>query len=104
MATNVVTATQTHVVQITVASGDFDYGPNRSILVRRGDTIEWRYNGNFAVHIGWNSPCEKGRYRGKNAIRAKLLPTPLPGHYKYSVAVLADGEIFTDDPELIVKR
>jgi plastocyanin len=98
---------KTHTANITVDSqGNFHYDP-LIIMVDRRDTVVWKCEGNpnFAIHIGWNSPLDRGRYRtSKKEIKAHVQENAQPGHYHYFVAVLIDNEIWTDDPEIIVRR
>lgn len=97
-----------HKVRIIVdKDGNFSY-ENASILVDRGDSITWECQGGhpFAVHLGWGSPLEKGRYRAskKEQIVAHVLNDAAAGHYRYTVVVCDGEKIWTDDPELIVRR
>lgn len=101
---------ETHTVNISVENREIKYGDKPSFKVSRGDTIEWvcrNDNCHFAVHIGYDSPLSKGRYPKKNngkGISDKVSKNARPGRYKYFVAV-SDGEnIWTDDPEFIVRR
>ncbi len=95
----------THSVKISVRSGDFDYSLD-PIRVDGGDTIEWVCeSGPFAVHLGWGTPCSKGRVRGGKGQKAStsVRSNVANGRYKYMVAVSVGGEIYTDDPEIVVK-
>lgn len=99
---------KTHTVSITLTpSGDLEY-VNPLIWVDRGDKIIWECTNRhaFTVHLGWNSPLENGRLRAKkgNNIDADVPMNAPPGYYRYTVAVYDEDEIWTDDPELIVKR
>lgn len=99
---------QTHTVTITVdVNGHFTY-VNPLIWVDRGDTIVWECTNKyrFAVHVGWDSPLDKGRYHTpeKEKIVATVPTDARPGYYRYTVAVCDGTNIWTDDPELIVKR
>ena len=94
-------------IEVT-ADGDFKYD-KRVCFVRRGETIEWICDGEgfFAVHIGWNSPLEKGRYRNGQGKRISAhVPKDAPkGRYEYFVAVFdpRSEQVWTDDPEFIIK-
>ena len=100
---------ETHTVTITVEDGNFTYD-NPIIWVDRGDTIIWECTNRwpFAIHIGWGSPLEKGRYRSVDGtgISTKVLPNAQPGDYEYAVAVFEEKsrETWTDHPPFIVKR
>lgn len=94
----------THPVTIVVKNGDFTYNPS-TVEVYPGDTIVWNCSvGDFAVHLGWNTPCQKGRYRSKKGVPVDGLVRPnARGEYKYMVAVEMNGQIWTDDPTIIVR-
>jgi plastocyanin len=94
----------THPVIIEVTDGNFTYKPC-NVLVDPGDTIEWKCEaGDFSVHLGWNTPCEKGRYRSRKGVAVSGRVRPgTRGQYKYFVAVHMNGETWTDDPTIIVK-
>ena len=98
---------ETHTITITVDNdGNFSYD-NPLIWVDRRDTIVWECANHcpFAIHIGWNSPLKKGRYRSVkgDSITTVVPDDAQPGNYSYTVAVYLDGEIWTDDPPFIVK-
>lgn len=97
-----------HNVEIEVSSaGDFTYSQPRVRAERGKDQIEWRCKqGNYAVHLGDISPCDKRRYRARkgNTIRGSFRSDAPLQHYKYFVAVEVNGEIYTDDPEIIIWR
>jgi len=97
-----------HRVKIVVdKDGNFSY-ENPLIWVDRGDSIIWECQGDypFAVHLGWGSPLDKGRYHAskKEQIVARVLNNALAGHYPYTVVVCDGEKLWTDDPELIVRR
>lgn len=97
-----------HTIKITVDNdGNFSYD-NPLIWVYPGDTIIWECTNHspFAIHIGWNSPLEKGRFRSVKGDRVvTVVPEDaLPGNYEYTAAVFIDGNIWTDDPPFIVKK
>jgi hypothetical protein len=87
--------------------GNFSYD-NPLIWVDRGAKIIWECQGGypFAVHLGWDSPLDKGRYRAskKEKIVARVLNDARAGYYQYTVVVYDGEKIWTDDPELIVRR
>lgn len=100
-----------HKVTMTLKNGDISYDPYR-IMVKRGDQIEWECKGkkgvkyHIGVHIGWDSPLDKGRLRalpGKK-VRSVVLGDAKYGLYKYFVAISDGKNIWTDDPEVIVRR
>ncbi len=98
---------KSHTVTITVDDqGNFRYG-NPLVWVRAGETIVWECTNKypFAVHIGWDSPLEYGRYRSSgDPIKANVMKDARPGYFRYSVAVFDGKNIWTDDPEIIVRR
>ncbi|MBL7083119.1 MAG: hypothetical protein ISS41_05745 [Candidatus Aminicenantes bacterium] len=109
-----------HTVIIKVdEEGNIDY-KNGFLRVYPGDTIVWECEKRcpFSIHIGWDSPLDKGRYQ---SIEGENIEAVVPnekgtrfGHYEYSVAVFTEGKIkdkdmiakaiWTDDPPLIVQR
>ncbi len=98
---------KTHTITITVDNdGNFSYD-NPLIWVDHGDTIIWECTNNcpFAIHLGWNSPLKKGRYRSEDGTRieAEVKKNAQPGYYQYAAAVCIDKEIWIDDPPFIVK-
>lgn len=61
--------------------------------------------GPFAVHLGWGTPCSKGRLRTGKGGKAstEVRKNANNGTFKYMVAVKVEGDIFTDEPEIVVK-
>jgi len=98
--------TQTVVIKVN-EEGDFDY-ENGLIWVLPGDTIVWECENKypFSIHFGWDSPLKQGRFQSENGnSKDTVVPdNARPGYYRYTVAVLRDEKIWTDDPELIVKK
>ena len=96
-------------INITQKDGDLSYDPCCP-KVKRGDLIHWiceRENGDyFAVHIGWNTPLDEGRYRKPCGAKivAQVDDDAQYGEYKYSVSVFDGSDIWTDDPIFIVRR
>jgi hypothetical protein len=72
----------------------------------RGDQIEWTCNQpKFALHLGEISPCDHRRFRTSSGKLSVTVRNDAPIQvYKYFVAVDVNGQIFTDDPEIIVWR
>lgn len=95
-------ARSSHTIHITVKGGVIDYGGNQSLRVSRGDDVTLDYKGEFALNFGVNTPGDKDRYNGKDAIPVAISKAAKSGRYKYFVAVLHNGQILTDDPEMIV--
>jgi plastocyanin len=100
----------THETTIIVDErGEFEY-QNGLIRILPGDTVIWKCmrtaKGPFTVHIGWDSPFKECFFHSKNGedIKVTLPLDAEPGYYRYMLAVLVDGIIYTDDPELIVRR
>ena len=102
------------VVEIEVdAKGNFTY-ENPLISVKPGDAIQWVCTNGvpFAIHIGWDSPLDKFRYQSDGNPIDAIVPTPtvtkpyrgFPGYFRYTVAVYYNDKIWTDDPEIIVRR
>lgn len=89
--------------------GEFEY-QNGLIRVYPGETIVWKCKapekGPFTVHIGWNSPFKECFFQSKNGepIKATVPVDARSGYFRYMIAVLVNGTIYTDDPELIIKR
>ncbi|MFQ6070837.1 MAG: hypothetical protein ACE5LC_09995 [Candidatus Aminicenantales bacterium] len=95
-----------HTVAIRVDDeGEFKYD-NGLIWVYPKDTIIWQCEYPFSIHIGWHSPLKKGRFQSENSkdIVTVVPDDARPGYYRYTVAALVKGKIWTDDPEFIVKR
>lgn len=92
--------------------GDFtyDYDPpcQQVRLNKDQDTVKWvcaKDIKRFALNFGWNTPFERGRYQLENKdIRPDFHRDVRHGQYKYSVSVLMkDGDIWTDDPDIIIE-
>lgn len=99
-----------HVTTIRVSKdGIFEYEKGL-IRINPGDTVTWicdtEKGGPFTVHIGWDSPFEACSFYSTDGkeITATLPLAARPGYYRYMIAVLVNGKIYTDDPELIVKK
>lgn len=72
--------------------------------IRRGDTVQWVCEGGhpIAIHFDPLSPLEHRRLRAsQGVIEEQVRDGILPGKYRYLVAVFSEGEIYTEDPELI---
>ena len=95
-------------IMISVSKGNLSYAGEPvgdPVVVKPGSKIKWTCNEpSFAIHLGWDSPCEKGRYRSDkgNSVTAQVRKNARPGTYKYSVAVSVAGKIWTDDPQIII--
>jgi len=98
-----------HIIEITVEDGDFTYD-NPIIWVDPGDIIKWECTNHwpFAIHVGWDSPLKKGRFRSVNgnSIKTIVPDEARPGNYEYAIAVVDEKtrEIWIDHPPFIVKR
>ena len=80
--------------------------PVPRLFVDRGDKIAWECESPFAIHFPGITLLGKGRIRSKKeekSISTAVRNDAQPGCYKYFVAVYHDGNIWTDDPEFIVK-
>jgi len=96
----------TKTVTIYLNNGDIGYSDER-IKVDQDDEVEWGCDNpehHFSVHFGYNSPLPKGRYRTRPKGRTGGKVVGKPGIYKYFVAVFDGENIWTDDPDLIVRR
>ena len=96
-----------HIIEIDCHKGDFEYSDPK-IWVNHGDTIMWLCKDpsfHFAIHIGWDSPFTKGRYRTgpSGSITVDVPPNAPSNCYKYTVAVFDGKEIWTDDPDFIIR-
>jgi len=97
-----------HITTVMVnEKGYFDY-ENGLIRVYPGETVIWKCitKGPFTIHIGWDSPFKECSFRSTDGkpITETLPLTARSGYYRYMIAVLVGDKIYTDDPELIVKR
>lgn len=106
------TENQLHTVVILLDErGNIDY-ENGLIRAIPGDTIVWQCprckegRKPFSVHIGWNSPFPECSYQSPDGsdIAVDVPAEAQFGHYRYVVAALVNGNIYTDDPELIVRK
>ena len=122
LTTDAVTAYQapdTHRVAITVSSaGDFTYSLN-PIRAKRNDVIEWSSDsGNWSIQVAGLRDEQTGTLRqgrtpfaqNQRAARANrraanrlaVAGDAVFGTYKYNVAVEVGGNVFIDDPEIII--
>jgi plastocyanin len=108
------------IIKISVdPNGDFSYEYDpKNRRVATGDDVEFRCTApglqHFAVHVGWDTPLEKGRYREQgSSFAAKVREKARPGVYEFFVAALiesprpkveGDMAIYTDDPDFIVEN
>jgi hypothetical protein len=99
--------------------GDFQYAYEpKSRRVKIGDEVQFYCDApgleHFAVHVGWDTPLGKGRYRSPEpGLVAQVPASARPGVYEFFVAALmksprpkVEGEmaIYTDDPNFIVEN
>ncbi len=99
-----------HKVQISVdREGDHENprvvtDPN-PCYIRPRDHVEWTCeDGPFAIQFEPLSPLTLRRLRtetNNRTIKGEVRPDNQPGSYRYFVAVEVNGQIFTEDPELI---
>lgn len=101
-----------HTIKIKCSSnGKFDYEPHQvrlqvNLQKKVVDTVEWVCNEEkFSLNFGWNTPFGKGRYQGSREknIKPKFHHNFRNGKYKYFVCVLKDGNLWTDDPDVIIE-
>ena len=78
------------------------------LIDSRGDTvgihsISPEPDGAFSIQFEPISPLIYRKYKAEagDAIETQVRTTILPGSYRYFIAVLLDGKIYTEDPELI---
>lgn len=108
-------ARRTHTIRVYCRRGQFEYeyngGPrlpfstvrvgwNDRIVLECEDSECW-----LAIHIGYNSPTPCCSYQAKpgGAIVVDIPPAAVAGVYKYTVAVFDGSDIWTDDPDFIVR-
>jgi len=85
--------------------GELDYS-HPIVKLGNDDTVEWICDdGNYALNFGWNTPFKKGRYQASKGekIEPRRHPHAQHGRYKYFVAVSVDGNLWTDDPDVIIR-
>jgi len=75
------------------------------VYIASGDRVDWTCEaGPFAIHFEPVSPLARRRFwttGDRNTVGGHIRANNLPGKYRYFVAVLHDGQIYTEDPELI---
>ena len=75
------------------------------VYIASGDTVEWTYEGGpFAIQFEPFSPLARRRLwttGDQTTVEGEIRANNVPGTYRYFVAVWHDGEIYTEDPELI---
>lgn len=94
---------ETQTIIITVVDDQVKCNPPRPI-VGQGDKIVWECEYPFAIHFMGITPIETVRIRSKGEKMAIIQNNAQLGCYKYFVAVEKDGEIWTDDPDVIIRR
>jgi len=94
---------ETHVITISLEANQVKCDPLRPKM-EQGDTIVWQCEYPFAIHFMGITPVEKVRLRSKGEITSKIQNNAQFGCYKYFVALEKDGEIWTDDPDVIIRR
>lgn len=73
----------------------------RKQKVKRGKTVRWTYNREFAIHFSGPAPCSPFV---NTSAEIRVENNALQGSHKYFVAVLhTDGKIYMDDPEIWVE-
>jgi len=95
-----------HQLRVTVDPEEGRVGVTPSpAYIASGDTVEWTYEGGpFAIHFEHSSPLAHRRLltAGKETkVEGEIRANNVPGIYRYFVAVLFNGQIYTEDPELI---
>jgi plastocyanin len=98
---------RSYTIEIDCHNGDLEYS-DPHLRVQHGDTIKWickDLSSSFAIHIGWGSPLAKGRYRAGpgGSVEVTIPPNSPPGCYKYTVALYDGKDIWTDDPDFIIR-
>ncbi len=92
-------------ISVNVATGEFTYSLN-PVYAKRGDRIQWTSEqGAWSVTFQQGvTPFDVNSARGQRrapkqlAIRADATNRS----YKYTVGLVVDGDVFTDDPEIII--
>lgn len=97
-----------HTITIDIRNGEIVYDKPK-VITGPGDVIGWKCevkNAHFAVHFDPISPLALNRASalGEESINDEILLEASSGRYKYFVAVFDGKRIYTDDPELIVRR
>jgi hypothetical protein len=72
------------------------------LKVRRGDTVDWQFDGPFAIDFQTLSPFDDVFFQGSGSLQQQVRQDAASGSYKYSVAIFDDGQIHLADPEIIV--
>ncbi len=96
-----------HVVSISVdvATGEFTYSRN-PVYAKRGDRIQWTSEqGAWSVTFQQTTPFDAKSARARKGVPQQLTvrPDATNGSYKYTVGLVVEGDVFTDDPEVIIR-
>ncbi|MDX2151107.1 MAG: hypothetical protein SFV54_10250 [Bryobacteraceae bacterium] len=95
----------TREVIIKFEDGDIFVSPPK-IKVRRGQTIRWVFEGGaFTVKFDALSPVGAvGFRRGAGGeVSGVVRETAQTGTYKYTVAAQVGGEIYIEDPQVVIE-
>lgn len=75
------------------------------VYIAPGDRVDWTCEaGPFAIHFEPFSPLAHRRLwttGDQTRVGGDIRANNVPGKYRYFVAVWYDGQIYTEDPELI---
>jgi hypothetical protein len=83
--------------------------PYLRIWARTGDQVKFVSRYPFAIHFSPISPfanwlAEQGRQieEPQWELTGQVRPDAEPGYFKFFVALMAEGQLLTDDPDMIV--
>jgi hypothetical protein len=99
-------------LNILVKDGNFGYFPAEGrttqsvshVHLKHGDTITWKFGGDFTIHFNQITPLHHVEYHGDadTPVSDTVRHNADPGVYKYTVLVEADGRLKLDDPDIII--
>lgn len=92
-------------ISVDVATGEFSYSLN-PVYAKRGDRIQWTsQQGAWSVRFQQATPFDVSSTRAKEGASKQLVvrPDAADRSYKYTVGLVVEGDVFTDDPEVIIR-
>ncbi len=91
-------------IRLDVATGEFTYSLN-PVHAKRGDRIQWTSEqGAWSVKFQQATPFDVPGARAQRGASRQLVVRADAAYrsYKYTVGLVVEGDVYTDDPEIIV--